>query len=324
MVVLGGVTRLTGSGLSMVDWRPILGVVPPLNDADWRQTFELYQQSPEFQKVNAHMGIADFKNIFWLEYLHRLLGRLVGIVFLVPFLLFACRGYISKEHWPRYFLMFLLGGAQGLLGWYMVKSGLVHDPHVSQYRLTAHLVAAFLIYAYMLWVALSLKHPAAGHGRHAWFRLTAGLVSLISVTVISGGFVAGLRAGEIFNTFPMMGDQWIPPGLTALEPVWRNFTENATTVQFDHRWLAITTFLGIVVYWFAAHKAGLPARSLKATNALLHTSILQVALGIATLVFSVPTLLAASHQAVAMLLFTAALYVLHSLRTTDQTVVSQP
>jgi cytochrome c oxidase assembly protein subunit 15 len=264
------------------------------------------------------MNVSDYKNIFWLEYLHRLLGRLIGIVFFIPFLVFALRGYIRRREWPKYLLMFGLGGLQGLLGWYMVKSGLVNDPHVSQYRLTAHLVAAFLIYAYMFWVALSLLYPLRDSARHAWFGITAGLTGLISITIVSGGFVAGLKAGKIYNTFPMMGPDWIPPGLTALDPYWRNLTENATTVQFDHRLLAITTFLMIVAYWFRARRTNLPPRAAMASNAMLHTGILQVALGISTLIFSVPLILAASHQAVAMLLFTVALTLLHSLSKVPQ------
>jgi cytochrome c oxidase assembly protein subunit 15 len=316
MVVLGGVTRLTGSGLSMVDWRPIMGWLPPLSEAEWQRTFEMYQLSPEFQKINASMDVHAFKGIFWLEFLHRLLGRTIGIVFAVPFVFFLARGYIARHEWPRYLLMFVLGGLQGVLGWYMVKSGLVDNPHVSQYRLTAHLIAAFLIYAYMLWVALSLLHPQSGDSRHPLFNRTAMMTGLISLTVISGGFVAGLKAGTIYNTFPMMGTHWIPPGLTALEPAWRNFFDNMTTVQFDHRILAITTFLLIVAYWFRTRRTDLPDRSRKAVRGALYTVVLQMALGILTLILSVPTLLAVSHQAVAMLLFTIALYLTHSLRST--------
>ena len=154
MVVLGGVTRLTGSGLSMADWRPMMGWLPPIGDAEWQRVFEIYQQTPEFLKVNSHMDVNDFKGIFWLEFLHRLLGRTIGVVFLVPFLVFLARGYIGLQELPKYLLMFVLGGLQGVLGWYMVKSGLVDNPHVSQYRLTAHLLAAFLIYAFMFWVAM--------------------------------------------------------------------------------------------------------------------------------------------------------------------------
>ncbi len=313
MVVLGGVTRLTGSGLSMADWRPIMGVLPPLNDTDWQRTFELYQQTPEYHNVNAHMDVDDFKGIFWLEYLHRMLGRTIGLVFLVPFLIFSARGDIARRDWPKYLLMFVLGGLQGLLGWYMVKSGLVDVPHVSQYRLTAHLVAAFLVYAYMFWVALSLLFPGSGVGRHRWFARSLALTGLISVTIISGGFVAGLKAGKIYNTFPMMGENWLPPGLWVLDPPWRNLFNNATTAQFDHRVLAIATFLLIVVFWIRARNVDLPDRARRATTAMLHIAVLQVILGVSTLLLAVPVALAASHQAVAMLLFTAALFIVHSL-----------
>ncbi|NIV17350.1 MAG: heme A synthase [Woeseiaceae bacterium] len=314
MVVLGGVTRLTGSGLSMVDWRPVTGWLPPLSNAEWQRVFEMYQQSPEFQKLNSHMDVNDFKGIFWLEYLHRLLGRTIGLAFALPFVFFFVRGYIVRREWPKYLLMFVLGGLQGVLGWYMVKSGLVDNPHVSQYRLTAHLVAAFLIYAYMFWVAMSLLFPKNKAARHPWFGKSLALTGLISLTVISGGFVAGLKAGKIYNTFPMMGDYWLPPGLMALEPAWRNFTENLTTVQFDHRLLAIATFVLIVAAWVRMRHADLPARARPAAHALLHTAALQVALGIATLLLAVPIVLGAAHQGVAMLLFTVSLYLTHSLR----------
>jgi cytochrome c oxidase assembly protein subunit 15 len=315
MVVLGGFTRLTGSGLSMVDWRPLMGALPPLSEADWQRIFEMYQESPQFQKVNSSFGLSEFKEIFWLEYLHRLLGRIIGIVFLLPFLYFLVKGYIRREEWPKYLLMFVLGGMQGLLGWYMVKSGLVNVPQVSQYRLTAHLLAAFAIYAYMFWIALSLLFPpGAGSKQHPWYGRTRALLVLVTITIVSGGFVAGLKAGKIYNTFPMMGEHWIPPGLMALEPFWRNFFENMVTVQFDHRLLAITTFVLIAAYWFGARRGGLPGRARPAVNALLHTAILQVALGIATVLLAVPVLLGAAHQAVAMLLFTVMLYLVHALR----------
>ena len=314
MVVLGGFTRLTGSGLSMADWRPLVGWLPPFSDAEWQRVFDLYRQTPEFLKVNSHMDVDAFKSIFWLEFLHRLLGRIIGIVFIVPFVFFFAKGYIKAAEWPKYLLMFILGGMQGVLGWYMVKSGLVDNPHVSQYRLTAHLFAAFLIYAYMFWVAMSLLFPGSGDKRHSWYRKTLALTILTSVTIISGGFVAGLKAGKIYNTFPMMGDYWVPPGMMALEPFWRNLFDNMTTVQFDHRILAITTLIVVIVYWFKARQADLPGRSRPAVNALLHTAVLQVALGITTLLMSVPVILGATHQGVAMLLFTVSLYILHSLR----------
>ena len=308
----------------MVEWRPMLGWLPPFTDAEWQRVFEMYQLSPEFQKANSQMNVDAFKNIFWLEFLHRLLGRIIGIVFLLPFIFFVAKAYIRRGEWSKYLLMFVLGGMQGVLGWYMVKSGLVDVPHVSQYRLTAHLVAAFAIYAYMFWVAMSRLYPAARAVRHAWYRKSLGLLMLTSVTIISGGFVAGLKAGKIYNTFPMMGDHWLPPGTMALQPFWRNFFDNMTTVQLNHRLLAITTLIVIVVFWIKARRADLPQRTRPAVNALLHTAILQVAVGITTLLLAVPLFLGVLHQAVAMLLFTVSLYILHSLRRNYSTTVSQP
>jgi cytochrome c oxidase assembly protein subunit 15 len=249
MVVLGGVTRLTGSGLSMVQWDPIFGVVPPLSEAQWDATFSLYRESPEYQKINAGMDLHGFKRIYWFEYAHRLLGRTIGVVFLLPFLYFLIRGRIRRPLIPSLAAMFVLGGLQGLLGWYMVKSGLVDNPHVSQYRLTAHLGMALLIYAYMLWVALGLwsngghdTRPAAPRG----LRLFAGLLGvLVVITALSGGFVAGLKAGLAYNTFPLMGGRWIPEGILAQSPAWRNFFENIATVQFDHRALATLVFASV-------------------------------------------------------------------------------
>ncbi len=314
MVILGGVTRLTGSGLSIVDWRPIMGTLPPLGDQQWQSAFDLYQQSPEFLQINSHMNVHDFKEIFWLEYLHRLLGRTIGMVFLLPFLVFLWKGHIQKQQLPKYGLMFVLGGLQGVLGWYMVKSGLVDNPHVSQYRLTAHLLAAFLIYSYMFWVALGLRFGNEPGSAHAWYRRTVALTTLVMITVISGGFVAGLKAGLGYNTFPMMDGQWLPDGLFALQPAWLNFFDNRTTVQFDHRLLAISTFLFISVYWFRARHASFPDRISSGTRVFLALAVAQVALGISTLLLKVPTVLAATHQATALLLFTTALFLCHGLK----------
>ena len=313
MVVLGGFTRLTGSGLSMTDWRPVTGILPPLTEAGWAEEFARYQASPEFEKVNSHMDVEAFKGIFWLEYLHRLLGRLIGIAFFVPFVYFAIRRDIRLREYPKFIAMFVLGGLQGLLGWYMVKSGLVDVPHVSQYRLTAHLSMAFLVYGFMLWVGLSLWFSNDRPGKHAWFGRTVALTSLLVVTILSGGFVAGLKAGKIYNTFPLMGDSLVPPGLTAMTPLWRNFFENAATAQFDHRILALTTFSLIVLYWWRSRRADLPRRAAIGATTLLHTATLQVVLGISTLLMAVPILLGALHQAVAMLLLTSALFLVHSL-----------
>jgi len=315
IVVLGGVTRLTGSGLSMVDWRPVTGLLPPLGEAAWGEMFSAYQGSPEFQKINHAMSLAEFKSIFWFEYCHRLLGRTIGIVFLIPFLVFVWRGAIRAQDWVKYSLMFVLGGLQGVLGWYMVKSGLIDNPHVSQYRLTAHLLAAFAIYAYMLWVALSLLYRATDGRRHSWYPVTLLLTSIVSLTIVSGGFVAGLKAGLAYNTFPLMTGQWVPDGMYTVTPVWRNIFDNVLTVQFNHRLIALTTFFAVVGYWFFARRAAdFPRRARQATHAIFCVGIIQVALGIATLLCHVPVALAATHQANALVLFTCTIYLSHALR----------
>ena len=311
MVILGGVTRLTGSGLSMVDWRPIMGVIPPIGTDQWQLTFDMYKQSPEFIVKNYDMDLEGFKGIFWLEYLHRVLGRIIGIVFFIPMLFFMIKGYIQKYEIPKYLLMLILGGMQGLLGWYMVQSGLVNNPAVSQYRLTAHLSSAFLIYGFMFWVALSLIYPERKEPSK-WSKITVSLTMLIILTIISGGFVAGLKAGKVFNTYPMMGNYWVPPGIFSLEPFWINFFENIITVQLVHRILTAVTFASIMVYWFRLRKADTSKRVKKGTSAVLHTATLQFVLGVTTLVFYVPISLAAAHQATALLLLTAALYLCHA------------
>lgn len=314
MIVLGGVTRLTGSGLSITEWRPVTGALPPLTDEAWDAEFARYRASPEFRHVNSHMDVHLFKEIYWLEYLHRLLGRIIGLAFLVPFVVFAARGYIRRRDWPVYASMFLLGGLQGVLGWYMVKSGLVDVPRVSQYRLTAHLVAALAIYGYMLWVAFSLLHPRRSVTRHPWFGKAVALGVLVTITIVSGGFVAGLRAGKLFNTFPMMGDYWLPPGAFVLDPAWRNLFENPILVQFDHRLLALATLASILLTWFALGGRALGTRATRARHLLLVAVVLQVLLGILTLLMHVPLVLAAAHQAVAVLLFSAVLLLAHALR----------
>jgi heme a synthase len=318
MVVLGGVTRLTGSGLSIVEWEPIMGAVPPVTQADWEETFEQYRQTPEYRRVNFGMSLAEFKTIFWLEYAHRLLGRSIGLVFLVPLIYFVLRRKIERPLIPKLVVLFVLGGLQGALGWYMVKSGLVDNPHVSQYRLAAHLAAAFAIYGYMLWVALDLLWPGAARPDGAELRplrrFALAVTALISLTVIAGAFVAGLKAGFAYNTFPLMAGRWIPDGLFVLEPVYSNFFENVTTVQFDHRLLALLVFALVVGLWLASKRYALYGRLRGAVSALVGVAALQVMLGISTLLLSVPIPLAAAHQAGALLLFTVALLVNHELR----------
>ena len=318
MVVLGGVTRLTGSGLSMVEWHPVMGILPPLSHEQWEETFTLYQQSPEFQKINKGMDLEGFQGIFWLEYLHRILGRLIGVIFLIPLLYFIVRRRIDKPLVPKLAAMFVLGGLQGLMGWYMVKSGLVQDPHVSQYRLTAHLGLAFVIYAYLFWVALDLLSPVTrsspGDAARGFRRLAWTVTGLVLFTVLSGGFVAGLKAGLAYNTFPLMGGRLIPEGLFTLAPAWTNFFDNVTTVQFDHRLLATLLFLLIPVLWLLGRRTALSRNTHIGLHLLVLGLFIQIALGISTLLLFVPVPLAAAHQGGALALFTVALFVSHQVR----------
>ncbi|WP_423929344.1 COX15/CtaA family protein [Candidatus Palauibacter sp.] len=318
-LILGGVTRLTGSGLSMVDWEPVSGVVPPLGAEAWEREFAAYQASPEYRLVNRGMSLAEFKRIFRFEYAHRLLGRVIGLVFIVPFAVFLWRRIIPRSLVPRLLLIFALGGAQGLLGWWMVQSGLVDVPRVSPYRLTAHLALAVLVYALSLWTALALLRPEDGAaasdpgsgGRPG--RWSAVVLGLAALTMLSGGFVAGLDAGLVHNTFPGMGDDWIPPDLFAATPWWLNLFENRTTVQFDHRVLAMLLLGGVTALWWAcARRAGRAA--LRWAHAGFAAVWVQAVLGVATLLLFVPIPLAVLHQANALVLFTALLGLTFELR----------
>ncbi len=309
MVMLGGVTRLTGSGLSMVEWDPIFGIIPPLDEASWQATFELYRQSPEYQKINAGMDLEGFKGIYWFEYAHRLLGRSIGTVFLLPFLYFLYRGWIRRSLTPQLAGMFVLGGLQGLMGWYMVKSGLVDNPHVSQYRLTAHLGLAVLIYGWILYVAIGLWFGDNAHRVSANQRRNILLLGiLVFVTMLSGGFVAGLKAGYAYNTFPLMDGYWIPQAIFMLDPWWRNFFENIATVQFDHRLLALLVFVSVLAIWLNALRRIEVRQLRRALHLLLAVALLQVSLGISTLLLHVPLSLASLHQGGALLLFSVLVF----------------
>lgn len=316
MVVVGGVTRLTGSGLSIVEWQPLIGAIPPLSEADWEILLEKYRQIPQYHEVNKGMTLEEFKGIFWWEYFHRLLGRAIGIVFFIPFLYFLIRKQIDRPLGLKLLGIFVLGGLQGLMGWYMVMSGLVNNIYVSQYRLTAHLGLAFIIYAAMFWVATGLLSPAKkqqqpetesyySHLRRYSFYLTL----LIFIMILSGGFVAGIHAGKAYNTFPLMDGHLIPPGLFVLEPWYRNFFENITTVQFDHRLIAWLLAFFVPFFWLRCIKYSLSPSAKMACHLLLLALILQISLGVATLLSAVPLTLAATHQAGAMVLFTASLWV---------------
>lgn len=316
LVMLGGATRLTESGLSIVDWKPVTGVLPPLDQQSWQVEFNRYQGSPQYTKVNQGMALSEFKLIFWFEYAHRLLARSLGLVFGLPLLWFWLRGRIpSGMGWPLLGIL-ALGFAQGYMGWYMVKSGLVDIPRVSHLRLAAHLSLALVIYACMLWQGLNLLWPRTMpstdtvlRGRH----LLPWLLGLLAITIVYGAFVAGLRAGLIYNSFPLMGGKLIPGGLLGLDPAWSNLFNNPITVQFTHRILALSS-LGLVfglAWWLRG--AGLTSTQLWALRALVVMSIIQVCLGIATLLLAVPVLLGTLHQGGAVLLLTATLVLAHRL-----------
>lgn len=312
MVLLGGITRLTYSGLSMVDWKPLSGWLPPLNVHEWEAAFTQYRAYPEYKELNAGMSLAEFKSIFWIEFIHRFWGRLIGVVFLVPFIFFFLRGWIGGRDLPKFLLMGVLGALQGVLGWYMVKSGLVDNPDVSPYRLTAHLGLAIFIYAYVLWVAVGLLRWPTREGTPVSFgALSFGAfapVVLIFVTILSGGFMAGSSAGFGYNTFPTMDGEWLPEGLYALEPFHANFALDITTVQFNHRVLAASIVALVFVYWAWVRATGKGARLRFSADLLLGAALAQATLGVVTLLLIVPVPMALLHQAGAVALLSIAIW----------------
>ena len=305
MVVIGGITRLTGSGLSMVDWNPIMGVIPPIGHDAWQGAFAKYQQSPQFKLVNYQFSLADFKSIFWWEYIHRLMGRLIGLAFIIPFVFFVIKRWLSRSLVQKCIVMFLLGGLQGLLGWYMVKSGLVNNPNVSHFRLATHLVTATILFGYILWVALDVLWPNTHkvHGIIAVRRMARGLLLLLLIQIIFGAFVAGLNAGFVYNTFPKMGSQWVAEGVTALTPIWKNFVEGLAGVQFAHRYLAYAVVFLAIVIAFRSYRLTLGKSQFWSLSLLLCLVVVQFILGVFTLLYSVPITLGVMHQAFGFLLF---------------------
>ncbi|WBV43402.1 COX15/CtaA family protein [Pseudoroseomonas cervicalis] len=317
MVALGGATRLTGSGLSIMEWAPLSGTLPPLSEAEWQRLYDLYRTIPQYALVNAGFGIEGFKQIFWLEWAHRLWGRLIGLAFLLPLLWFWWRGRIPAGLRGRLVVLFLLGGAQGGIGWFMVASGFEADrTAVSPYRLVLHLGLALVLFGLVLWTALSLLRPERNGPRQpaGLRRLVHATAGLVVLAMLAGGFVAGLRAGLTYNTFPLMDGQWVPPGYAALSPFWQNFTTNIAAVQFNHRLLA--TLAGLSALAAAAWGArALPAGAARrAVLALGGVVALQYALGVATLLMVVPVWLGTLHQTVAVGVLAAALLALHTLR----------
>ena len=313
MILLGGVTRLTNSGLSMVDWKPLMGIIPPLSEADWQAMFLKYQQFPEYQKINIGMGLEEFKPIFMYEYLHRVLGRFIGIIFILPFLFFFFTKRIKAGLTPKLIIMLIGGGFQGLLGWYMVKSGLVDNPRVSQYRLTAHLGAAVLIYSFILWTAFSLISPKSDQPIELK-NFAYSLSGLIFLMILSGGLVAGTHAGHAYSTWPLMGDSFIPAGLYSMAPAWLSAFEDITTIQFNHRMFAYLIVGLVAIFAVKILRSDLKGSARIGVYCLIGLLIMQVTLGISTLVFYVPVPVAAAHQVGAVALLSASLFVSHILR----------
>ena len=315
MVVVGGITRLTLSGLSITEWQPVIGIVPPLSAADWATEFAKYKAVPEYRAVHFAMSLDEFKSIYFWEYAHRLLGRLIAVAYAVPFMWFLVRGRLPRRLVPPLVGILLLGSAQGALGWYMVESGLADRVEVSQYRLVAHLALALAIYAAILWVALGIvRGPEQRDQGRVWRRSAEAILFLVALTIAAGGFVAGTRAGLIYNTFPLMDGKVVPEDYARLHPFILNWFENVAAVQFDHRLLAVATAALIVLVWAAGQGRVLQKPARAALHGLLFVALLQVALGIATLVLVVPLPLAAAHQAGAVLLLTSAIVFRHTMR----------
>lgn len=302
MVVVGGATRLTNSGLSITEWKPIHGVIPPLNDAEWQEEFLKYQQIPEYQQINKGMSLDAFKSIFWWEWAHRLLGRLIGVVVLVPLVAFWVTGRIEPALKPRVVVIFLLGGLQGAVGWWMVSSGLVERTDVSQYRLAIHLTLAVVILAYIVWVVRGLSPSPLCTSRWRLRGVAALVVALTFVQIFLGALVAGLDAGMTFNTWPLMDGALVPSGLFIQEPWWRNLFENVATVQFDHRLGAYVLFAVAWIHAWQARGTG-NGRSAAIVAGLV---TLQACLGIATLLLVVSLDVALTHQLGAVVVLIAA------------------
>ena len=300
VVLVGGVTRLTRSGLSIVEWQPLVGALPPLSQADWEALFAKYRDTPEYRQVNFNMTLEGFKRIFWWEYVHRLLARLIGIVFLLPYVYFLVKKKVDRPLAWKLGGIFLLGALQGAVGWYMVKSGLVDDPKVSPVRLTLHLGLALAIFSAELWLALQLVWP-----RHRLDGFALAIPAIVFAMALSGGMVAGLRAGYAYNTFPLMNGHIVPPEVMLLEPWWRNFVYNMATVQLVHRAFFWALALFVLVAWWRNRRGA-------AGNALLLAFAVQASLGIATLLNGVPIALGAAHQGGAVLVLAAALWYAHS------------
>jgi len=308
MVLVGGATRLTESGLSITEWKPVMGTLPPLNETQWQSEFEKYQAIPQYRELNRGMSLAAFKSIYWWEWTHRLIGRTIGLAFLLPFLWFLWRGWIAPGLRTRLWVIFGLGALQGAVGWWMVASGLADRVEVSQYRLATHLVLACVIYVALLWTAQRWDERASTPAPARIRAGAIGLLVLVLAQIYLGALVAGLRAGYAYNTWPLIDGVLVPDASRLFfdVPLWRNFFENTLTVQFDHRMLAYTIWLVALVHVFAVVGAMKAGRVVIGAIALAAAVTLQAGLGIVTLLLGTPIAIALMHQATAMLVLTAA------------------
>jgi heme a synthase len=313
MVVVGGITRLTHSGLSMAKWK-IASVIPPHTDEQWQSDFNDYKQTPEFKQVNSDFTVEDYKHIYWWEFIHRLIGRMIGMVFLVPFVFFVYKGWLKGKLLIKSLVIFAMGGAQGVLGWYMVASGLQDVPHVSHYFLAAHLITAFITFGYSFWVALDLIYPNAPNLEKQFQSLkkwTWALLVFVVIQIVYGAFTSGLHAGQFDPTWPKMGNSWIAPEVTSMSPFWRNFIDGLAGVQFIHRYNAYMVVLLVFLIWFKSRKLQLLPTQSNGIKFLLGMVLVQFLLGVFTLIYTVPVVLGVLHQTGAFLLFASSIFVLH-------------
>ena len=316
IVIIGGITRLTQSGLSMVKWEPIVGMIPPLSQSDWDEAFSLYKGSPEFRYFNSDFTLDQFKSIFFWEYLHRLIARLLGFIFLIPCVVFWVRGYFNSKLKKQVLLIFALGAFQGGLGWFMVKSGLVDQPHVSHYRLASHLITAFGLMMYIYWVALTLKHQTVDHQAGKLKNVVMGLIGLIGLQITYGAFIAGLKAGLFYTTWPKMGNEWIPSvfGEILRREGIISIIQDPGIVQLIHRMLAIGIVVIVILLWYKSRKIILNDAQKFGLSMITAAVIVQFTLGVFTLINAVPITLGVLHQFGALFVLISSFYLLFSLR----------
>lgn len=333
MVIVGAITRLTESGLSITEWNVITGALPPMSDEAWMEEFDKYRETPEYRDKNVYAfgtgdeALENFKKIFWWEWIHRFLGRVIGVIFIIPFLIFWKRGYFKKAIMPRLLLILFLGGFQGFLGWYMVKSGLSSEPRVSHYRLAMHLGNALLTYSVIWWLILDIRHPRLTHLRDKFpvaKRIWWVTFIILVIQIIYGAFVAGKDAGQLYNTWPLMGNKFIADGAFDQQPFWVNLLAesvnegpNLAGIQFIHRWLAVVLYLSVAVLWMYSGRKNLRHDQKELANWMFLTVNIQFLLGVLTLIYAVPVWLGVLHQAGAVVLLTFSLYYYHQIRGTE-------